>query len=339
MPGEARHDLAWKKRNLRQLFFFCGVIYRRRLGCGFLRQSNGDEGAMSKWWLWETSPVLAWKYSKSERSGKQNFHSSGETVQTEKNWISSRNKRFMPAPSALKTTKFMEKLNLLCIHNLHRKCACCCLLLLCISGKMRKQRGKKEKENELGTQFFSRSMLGWVCFFFEWVGVCAQFPCHWTPGKLVGCVVGMTKKKLRPMQPPTEAQSTWLANTLTTRKIKWSSYHFSHLFLRSLILRTIAIVCFVAGTIRSSTRFCFYTPIFRTSTGLRQKKSGLEPRFYWKTSSLVWFSKSVLFGRKENSLLSSSLPAPFLLPFLHVFFEFSFWLTSASFLRCITFLL
>ena len=142
--------------------------------------------------------------------------------------------------------------------------------------------------------------------------------------KTGGMCCGDDEKKTSPNATANRSSINVAGQHADYEKNKMKFIPFSHHFLRSLILRTIAIVCFVAGTIRSSTRFCFYTPIFRTSTGLRQKKSGLEPRFYWKTSSLVWFSKSVLFGRKENSLLSSSLPAPFLLPFLHVFFEFSF---------------
>ena len=100
------------------------------------------------------------------------------TVQGElgkqKNRYRQERKGFIPAPPALKTAKFVEKLNLLCIPNLYRKCACRSLLLLCNSGKMRKFLwGKKEEENELGTQgFFSENvglgllyifLSGWVC--------------------------------------------------------------------------------------------------------------------------------------------------------------------------------
>ena len=61
---------------------------------------------------------------------------------------------------------------------------------------------------------------------------------------------------------------------------------------------------------------------------LRQEKKWFRTAFAClKTSSLTWFSNRGLFGGKKNSLLSSSIPlfsAAHLLPFLQVFFEFSF---------------
>ena len=73
-----RRGTTWHKNETLGKFSFSAE--RRRLGCGLLRHTNGDERAMSKWSLWETSPVRAWKYFKSERSEKQNFYGSGKTV-------------------------------------------------------------------------------------------------------------------------------------------------------------------------------------------------------------------------------------------------------------------
>ena len=76
----------------------------------------------------------------------------------------------------------------------------------------------------------------------------------------------------------------------------------------------------------------FYAPIFRTTP----RKKWFRTAFAClKTSSLTWFSNRGLFGGKKNSLLSSSIPlfsAAHLLPFLQVFFEFSFRQNTVCFL-------
>ena len=138
----------------------------------------------------------------------------GKLCEQKKNRYLQERKGFMPAPPAFRKAEFVDKLNVLCIPNLHRKCACRSFLFLCKSGKMRKSREKK-RQNELGTQvFFSEYVgLGLLCSFvclFEWAGVSSFCATEQTSRKLAGCDVGMTQK-FNPMQPPTEVRSTWLA--------------------------------------------------------------------------------------------------------------------------------
>ena len=110
----------------------------------------------------------------------------------------------------------------------------------------------------------------------------------------------MTKKKTSPNATANRSSINVAGQHADYEKNKMKFIPFSHHFLRSLILRTIAIVCFVAGTIRSSTRFCFYTPIFRTSTGLRQKKKWFRTAFLLENQFFSMVFKERTFRQKRK---------------------------------------
>ena len=168
MPGEARYDLALK--NLGQCFFLCGVIYRRRLVCGFLRHSNGDEGAMSKRWLWETSQVLAWKYFESERSEKQNLHGSGRTRQTEKKIDIVKKEKASHLHHLLWKQRNLWRNSTFCVSPTFIESALAALSY-CYAILERWEiflGGTKEKGNELETQgFFSKNVGLGLLYIFE----------------------------------------------------------------------------------------------------------------------------------------------------------------------------
>ena len=98
------------------------------------------------------------KKAQSERGSAINWNEVESKISTvqgklcvqKKNRYLQERKGFMPAPPAFRKAEFVDKLNVLCIPNLHRKCACRSFLFLCKSGKMRKS-GEKKRENELGT--------------------------------------------------------------------------------------------------------------------------------------------------------------------------------------------
>ena len=172
MPGQARHDLALK--NLGQRFFLCGVIYRRRLVCGFLRRFNGDEGAMSKRWLRETSQVLAWKYFKSERSEKRNLHGSGRTGQTEKKSISSRKKRLHTCTTCFENSEICEETQPSVYPQPLSKVRLPLSPIVMQFWKDEKiSLGKKGGREWTGNPriFLGKCWVGSALYFFEWVGV------------------------------------------------------------------------------------------------------------------------------------------------------------------------